>query len=211
MLIKICGITRMEDALSACDCGVNALGFIFVPSSPRFISPEAAGKIIAALPPFVVPVGVFVNESRERIEAVISHSGIRAIQLHGEEMPAETSGYVVPVIKGFRVRESFAVNSLDAYRVSAYLLDSYSERVHGGTGKTFDWSIAVAANHSRRIILGGGLNPQNVSEAVIGVRPYAVDVSSGVEVSSGIKDARRMKEFVQNARAAAETAQIPHP
>jgi phosphoribosylanthranilate isomerase len=209
--IKICGITRPEDALVACEYGANALGFIFVPSSPRYVSPAAAGRIIAGLPPFVAPVGVFVNETRDRINETIASSGIRVIQLHGEETAEEAASYAVPVIKGFRVREGFDVESLDAYPVSAFLLDSHSGHMHGGTGKTFDWSIAVGANQSRRIILGGGLTPQNVAEAVTRVRPYAVDVSSGVEVSPGIKDVRRIKEFIQNARAAAEEAQIPHP
>jgi phosphoribosylanthranilate isomerase len=206
----MCGITRLDDALAACESGANALGFIFVPSSPRYISPEAAGKIIAELPPFAVPVGVFVNESRERIGEFIGTSGIRAIQLHGEEAPAETRGYTVPVVKGFRVGRGFSVASLDRYDVSACLLDAYSEQAHGGTGETFDWSVAVEAGRSRRIILGGGLNPLNVFEAVARVRPYGVDVSSGIEVSPGVKDARRMREFVRNARAAAETAHDPH-
>jgi phosphoribosylanthranilate isomerase len=209
--IKICGITRREDAHAACACGADALGFIFVPSSPRYISPEAAGQIIAGLPPFVVPVGVFVNETRSGIGAAMAASGVRAIQLHGEEAPADTLCYPVPVIKGFRVRDGFRPTALDPYPVSAFLLDAYSESAHGGTGLRFDWSIAVAATQSRRIILGGGLTPHNVAEAVALVSPYAVDVSSGVEVSPGVKDPGRMQQFIQNARTAAEAAQTPHP
>jgi phosphoribosylanthranilate isomerase len=209
--IKICGITRLEDALRAAELGVDAIGFIFVSSSARFIEPGAARKIIQELPPFTTPVGVFVNEKRERIDAVLRSSGIRALQLHGEEAPGEITGFQVPVIKGFRVRQGFDVAVLDRYDVSAHLLDAHVEGAHGGTGRTFDWNIAVEANRDRRIILSGGLIPRNVAAAIRQVRPYGVDVSSGVELSPGIKDASLMQEFVHRAREAAAVAAGSYP
>jgi phosphoribosylanthranilate isomerase len=200
--IKICGITRREDALWACEAGADALGFVFVEASPRYVRPDHAADLIAELPPFVTPVGVFVNETRERIRDIVRTTGIRALQLHGEESPEETLGYSVPVIKGFRVRTGFDAALLDRYPAAAHLLDAFSEKAHGGTGLTFDWAVAAGAARSRNIVLSGGLRPENVAAAVLQVRPYAVDTSSGVESSPGIKDKQRVKEFVANARDA---------
>ena len=202
MKIKICGITNREDAHAAVDAGADALGFIFVPASRRYLSRDAAASIIASLPPFVIPVGVFVNERRKLIMETIRRTGIRCLQLHGEETPEETADYPVPVIKGFRVGPEFMSGALSSHRTSAYLLDAYVEGKYGGTGKRFDWNIAVAAKEYGRVILSGGLTPDNVGEAVRFVQPYAVDVSSGVEAAPGIKDHAQVERLIRAARGA---------
>lgn len=195
MKVKICGITRLEDALFAAEQGVDALGFIFVRTSPRYIDPDAAGCIVRALPPFVTPVGVFVNEPREEILRAIAISGIRCLQLHGDEPPGETEGYPVPVIKGFRVGRNFDPVLLRSYLTPAYLLDAHVAGLHGGTGTTFDWNVAVRAKEHGRIILSGGLKPENVADAIRTVQPYAVDLCSGVESLPGVKDPDRVLRF----------------
>ncbi len=197
MKVKFCGMTRLEDALFAVDHGVDAIGFIFVRTSPRYIDPDAAGCIIRSLPPFVTPVGVFANEPREEIQRAIAIAGIRCLQLHGDEPPGETEGYAVPVIKGFHVGGNFDPVILSSYLTPAHLLDSQVAGMRGGTGKTFDWNIAVQAKQYGRIILSGGLTPENVAEAVRTVRPYAVDVCSGVESLPGVKDPDRMLRFLR--------------
>jgi phosphoribosylanthranilate isomerase len=200
--VKICGITRLEDALVACEAGADALGFIFVGSSPRYIRPADAARIVEALPPFVTPVGVFVNETRARVTEIAGATGIRALQLHGEEPPEEAAEYALPVVKGFRVWPGFDHSELDRYRCAAYLLDAFSEKAHGGTGTTFDWTIAARAARLHRIVLSGGLHPENVAAAIAQVRPHAVDVSSGVEKSPGIKESAMLRRFIANARGA---------
>jgi phosphoribosylanthranilate isomerase len=203
MKVKICGITRPEDALFAAARGADALGFIFVKASPRFIDPDAAGLIIGQLPPFVTPVGVFVNEHRESILRTIARSGIRCLQMHGEESPGDTEGYAVPVIKSFRVGEAFDPELLAAYGTSACLLDTFVGGSHGGTGKTFDWRIALDAKRYARIILSGGLTPGNVTDAISTVQPYAIDLSSGVESAPGVKDHAKVRALFERIREAA--------
>lgn len=200
--VKICGITSMEDASAAFEGGADAVGFIFYRKSPRYITPLAASRIVAGLGPFITTVGVFVNESPDGIKAAISASGIDCVQLHGEEGPGECIGYGVDVIKAVRVRDSSDIERLRDFPVSAYLLDTYREGMHGGTGEAFDWEIAVEAKRSGRVILSGGLDPDNVGEAVRSVRPYAVDVSSGVESAPGMKDPDKVLRFIKEARAA---------
>lgn len=200
--VKICGITSMEDASVAFEGGADALGFIFYRKSPRYITPLAASRIIAGLGPFITTVGVFVNESPDEIRAVIGAAGIDCVQLHGEESPLECLGYGVDVIKAIRVRGIGDIERIGEYHVSACLLDTYREGMHGGTGEAFDWDMAVEAKASGRIILSGGLNPDNVGEAVRRVRPYAVDASSGVESAPGRKDPDRVLRFIKEARAA---------
>ncbi len=195
MKVKICGITRQEDALAAVRAGADAVGFIFVRSSKRWIEPEKARAIIGTLPPSVIPVGVFVNAGRDAISAIIEVSGIRLIQLHGEESPEEASSFPLPVWKGFRVGPSFDLGSLAAYQVEGYLLDSYVAGMHGGSGRRFDWNVAVAAKKYGRVILSGGITPENVGEAMRDVAPYAIDVSSGVESSPGLKDEAKMRQL----------------
>lgn len=202
MKVKICGITRIEDAVAAVEEGADAIGLIFASASPRYIEPDRAREIIRQLPPFVTPVGVFVNESRGGILRTIGVTGIRCLQLHGGESPSDTEGYPVPVIKSFRVAEDFDLQSLAAYTADAYLLDAYSPASPGGTGKTFDWRIAGEALTLGRIILSGGITPANVAEAVRSVRPYAIDLSSGVESSPGVKDRMKIRALFEQIRSA---------
>ncbi len=198
--VKICGITNREDALCAVEEGADALGFIFYAPSPRYIPPERAGEIIRDLPPFVTPVGVFVNEDRERITSVAASAGLRAIQLHGDESPQDCQGYPVPVIRALRVGEGFDPETMTAYPVETFLLDTAKAGLYGGTGETFDWTFAKGASSYGRIILSGGINPDNVAEAICSVRPYAVDCGSGVEAEPGRKDHKKVAAFFQAVR-----------
>lgn len=200
--VKICGITNSDDALAAADAGADAVGFVFFRSSPRYIAPDEAARIVRLLPPFVTSVGVFVNEIPGRIEEIISETGIDMVQLHGDEPPSSCS-LSRRVIKGFRVRDVSSVDSLMPYQgfVSAFLLDTYSPDRFGGTGRTFPWDIAVHAKRFGNIILAGGLTPDNVDQAVETVKPFGVDVSSGVESAVGKKDVTKMRAFIARARA----------
>ena len=201
MRIKICGIILREDALGACEAGADALGFIFWQGSKRYIDPDEAKKIVKALPPFVTTVGVFVDERHDKISEIIELVGLDVVQLHGTEPPEFCDTIPRPVIKAFRVTGEEVVSELSRYNVSAYLLDTYREGVPGGTGKTFNWDLALEAKKSGKpIILSGGLHPGNVAEAIEKVRPYAVDVASGVEKEPGRKDYRKMEKFVKEAR-----------
>jgi phosphoribosylanthranilate isomerase len=193
--IKICGITRKEDALTAADAGADAIGFIFARSSPRYIEPGEAAEIISVLPPFMTPVGVFVNAGRDEVEQVIAASGVRCLQLHGEESPEETTGYRLPVIKAFRVGPDFSPTALQPYRTFAFLLDTFLPDRHGGTGITFDWDNVHEAKKIGRVILSGGLTPANVRDAVSRTAPYAIDVNSGVESGPGHKDREKIFEL----------------
>ncbi len=193
MKVKVCGITNIDDALYAAELGADAIGFIFVKSSLRYIAPKAARKIIQKLPPFIVPVGIFVDVSQEEIIGVIEQTGIRCIQLHGNEKPKQLTSFPVPVYKSFRVDSSFNPEILRRYKGSAYLLDTKISGELGGTGQKFDWEIAVKAKEYGRVILAGGLKPENIIEAVQKVRPYAVDVNSGVEEYPGKKDHGKLR------------------
>lgn len=198
--IKICGITNIEDALAAVEAGADALGFVFFEKSPRNISPEQAARIIRQLPPFVQIVGLFVNEQAAVINTIADQCGLDIVQLHGDESPEFCAGVKRRVIKAFRVRDQSSLDQIGDYDVAACLLDAWSPAARGGTGETFNWEIAAAAAASRCIILAGGLTSGNVAEAVKTVRPYAVDVSSGVENAPGCKDRRTMFEFCTNAK-----------
>lgn len=195
MKVKICGITNLEDALIAAYLGADALGFVFVKEGPRSITPDAARDIISKLPPFIVTTGVFVNSPEEEILSIIKQTRIQCVQLHGNESPAEYSKIKVPVIKAFHVDEHFIVNTIVRYPATAYLLDTYVKGKAGGTGKTFDWDIAVRAQAYGRIILAGGLTPENIGDAIRKVQPYAIDISSGIESSPGKKDKRKLQEL----------------
>lgn len=195
MKVKICGITNVDDALCAADLGADALGFIFVKLSPRYIAPLAAQKIIQKLPPFIVPVGVFVDTAYDVILDIIEQTGVGCVQLHGNESPKQLAKFPVPVYKSFRVDNNFDPEILRRYKGAAYLLDTYTDGALGGTGKTFDWNIAVAAKAYGRVILAGGLNPENIAEAVRKVQPYAVDINSGVESSPGKKDKHKLRQL----------------
>lgn len=199
--VKICGITNVEDALAAVDYGADALGFIFYEKSPRYVAPEKAREIIATLPSLVSTVGVFVNEDPPRMKEIMSYAGISILQLHGDEPPGICAEWP-RVIKCLRVGDFVDLKLLETFHVSAFLLDTYSPRQFGGTGQVFNWDIAVEAKRFGRIILSGGLTPDNIGNAVRRVKPYAVDVSSGVEQEKGKKDLKKMKAFIEKAKAA---------
>ena len=197
--VKICGVTRAEDALAAVRLGADALGFNFWPGSKRHITAAAARGIIARLPPFVTPVGVFVNQLEGEMLAIAAESGIQVFQLHGDEPPALCARLPLPVVKAIPVDQVRTLSRLLSYEVSAFLLDTPS-RGYGGSGEPFDWSLAEGVSDVAPVILAGGLTPENVAAAVRAVRPYAVDVASGVESSPGVKDTARMSRFFAAVR-----------
>ncbi|MEW6129722.1 MAG: phosphoribosylanthranilate isomerase [Acidobacteriota bacterium] len=199
--VKICGIRTFVEASAAVEQGADALGFNFWTKSPRYLAPDEARKIIHRLPPFVSCVGVFVNESAVRINQIVEQTGINAVQLHGDETP-EFIGDLLPVkiIKAFRVGEDFDINVLTRFSASAFLLDAKVKGEYGGTGMRFDWRIAIEAQKIAPIILAGGLTSANVSEAIQFVRPFAVDVCSGVEAEPGRKDLQKLREFLNKVR-----------
>jgi phosphoribosylanthranilate isomerase len=199
--VKICGITNLEDALHASSQGADALGFVFFKGSPRFIEPEQAGEITRLLPPFITTVGVFVNPGELEVRAALDASGVRVLQFHGTESPAFCDSFGVPYVKSLRVRNMASLKELSGYSgAAAYLLDAYSEAEFGGTGLTFNWDVAVEAGKMGRVILAGGLTQYNVANAVEHVRPYAVDVSSGVEATKGKKDHEAVRNFIAEAK-----------
>ena len=195
--IKICGITNKDDAILAAQLGASALGFIFYKKSPRYVSPFKVRKMIEELPPFVVPVGVFVNQNEGEVRDIVNFCGISTIQFHGDETPQYCRRFSkYKVIKAFRLKEDFDWKILTEYKtVSAYLFDTYQEDQYGGSGKTFNWDFLKGRKFDKPIILAGGLNPQNIFCAIETVNPYAVDVSSGVENSPGIKDENLLTEL----------------
>ncbi len=198
--IKICGITNEADASAAVHAGADALGFIFYGGSPRYVEPEQVADIVGGLPPFVVPVGVFVNASVDEVDEVCENTGIQVAQLHGDESPDFCTNVGRPVVKALRVRDASWKSDAAAYAVGAVLLDTYAEDRYGGTGVVFDWRLVEGSPH--RVILSGGLNPMNVAEAVRSVRPYGVDTGSGVEREPGRKDHGKIRAFVEAARGA---------
>lgn len=200
--VKICGITNAKDAAAAVESGADALGFIFYGKSPRFIEPEKAAGIINELPPFVTAVGVFVDETLDGVRKAVLESGVTCVQLHGAETPEFCDSVGGSVIKAFRIKGIEDIEAIKKYRAGAYLLDAFKTGVPGGTGKTFDWEIALEAKKLGRIILSGGLNPGNVLDAVRHVNPYAVDVSTGVEKSPGIKDPGLVRNFIEELKKA---------
>lgn len=198
MKVKICGLTNREDALAAVELGADVLGFIFA-ASPRQVTPEAARRIIDALPPFIKTVGVFVNEDAETIRDLISFCGLDLVQLHGDEPPDFCRGLMPRSIKALRIRDDSSLDVCPSFqgRVSGLLLDTYADDRAGGTGRTFDWSLAKKAKaYGMPIILSGGLRPTNIEHAVAVVEPYAVDVNSGVEDRPGKKSYALMEEFM---------------
>jgi phosphoribosylanthranilate isomerase len=195
--VKICGITRLEDALHAVQAGADALGFVFHDKSPRYLSPEKSASIIRELPPFVQVVGLFVNSDAEFVNRISDLCRIDIVQLHGDESPEYCDLIRRRVIKAFRVKDISSLDAVRNYRIAGILLDAYSPHAFGGTGVSFNWEFAKKVAGFGPIILAGGLNPDNVREAVELVKPYAVDVSSGVEVSPGIKDPEKVDAFVR--------------
>ncbi len=200
--VKICGITNIEDAVAAAEYGADAIGFVFQPKSPRAITPETAKNIVSSLPPFITTIGVFVNESKQEIERIIRYVGLNIVQLHGNE-PPDACQLNKKVIKAIRVKDLTDLEPLKRYNVSAFLLDTYSPHTMGGTGQIFNWDIAVEAKKFGRIILAGGLNHENIEEAIKWVLPYGIDVATGVESNKkGEKDHKKLKLFIEKAREA---------
>lgn len=199
---KICGITRIDDALAAVAAGADAIGFVFYAKSPRAVTAAQAWAIIAALPPFVTTVGLFVNASTCELNETLDAVPLDLLQFHGDETPEQCEGYHRPYIKALRVKAGDDIAAACAAYASAsgILLDTYVEGVPGGTGQAFDWSL-IPQGLSKPIILAGGLSVQNVAQAIAQVQPYAVDVSGGVEKSKGIKDHDKIRAFMQAVRA----------
>ncbi len=195
--VKVCGITRLEDALLASDLGADAIGFNFVAGSPRRITPEKAREIGAALPPFIVRVGVFADEPAASLGAMARRAGVQWLQLHGDEPPEVCSRLPLPWYKAHRVTPEFQPEDVARYHAPIFLLDGYAPGLRGGTGRPFDWGVARRASAYGRVILAGGLAVDSVAAALAASRPYAVDVNSGVESSPGIKDHRLLAEFMR--------------
>jgi len=201
--VKICGITNLADGMAAAEEGADALGFVFYEPSPRYIPVEAAARLIGQLPPFVLKVGVFVNAPEDLVVQASRECGLNLLQFHGDEPPEYCLQFGLMSMKAFRIRDTASLQALQNYRTDAWLLDAYAPGKPGGTGATFNWELArEAAAWGRPIFLGGGLNPDNVAEAVRCARPYAVDVSSGVETAPGRKDHAKVRAFLQAAKAA---------
>jgi phosphoribosylanthranilate isomerase len=201
--IKICGITNPEDAIAAADAGADALGFMFYAASPRYLSLEVAGEISAKLPPSIMRVGVFVNPEPEVVSSAIRCCRLSLLQFHGSESPEFCRQFGIKSMKAFRIKDADSLAQLSRYQTDMFLLDSYVPGRSGGTGEKFNWDLAIAAKEcGRPIFLAGGLTPQNVAQAVRLVRPYGVDVSSGVEAAPGKKDQQRIRAFVAAARSA---------
>jgi phosphoribosylanthranilate isomerase len=200
--VKICGITNREDAIGAMEAGADALGFVFYSKSPRYIAPRAAAEIIASLPPFISNVGLFVNASAQEVRQIIERTGIDTLQFHGEESAEDCAPFLRQCIKAFRIADAESLQQLAAFHTRAWLLDSFVPGEQGGTGVTFNWALAKqAVSLNRPVILAGGLTPENVQEAIRQVRPYAVDVSSGIESTPGKKDLNKVRSFIQHAKS----------
>lgn len=202
--VKICGITSLEDALAAVEAGADALGFMFYAPSPRCVRADQVRRIVEQLPPFVARVGVFVNSEEAFIRQTLREAGLDTVQLHGKEtVDLCRSLAPIPVMKAFRMEGPASLEALGAYAGCAWLLDSYVAGVFGGTGQIFNWDLACeAVRRGGRVVLAGGLSPENVARAVAAVSPYGVDVSSGVEISPGRKDPDKLRAFVAAAKSA---------
>lgn len=199
--VKICGITRINDALSAARLGAHAIGFVFWPKSSRYISPDAVREIVSSLPPFVSTVGVYVDPTSAWVEETSVKGGLSLLQFHGDESPEFCEQFSLPYIKAIRVREGMDLVQYASryHHASGMLLDTYTAEMPGGTGHTFDWKL-IPQDFPLPLILSGGLNPGNVSQAIKQTRPWAVDVSSGVEAAKGIKDEQKISAFMQGVR-----------
>jgi phosphoribosylanthranilate isomerase len=207
--VKFCGIASQEDARKALSVGPDALGFVFFKESPRYVTPETAEAIIKDMPPFISTVGIFVNEDPNFIEDCVYKCGLNTVQLHGDEDVAYCEDFKkggfkgVKLIKAVRVKDEESLRSIESCPADAILLDAYSSIVYGGTGKGFDKMLAILAKeYGRRIIVAGGLTPDNVYEIIKEVKPYGVDVSSGIESSPGRKNMELMEQFIEEVRRA---------
>src|SRR3989338_5765630 len=198
MRIKICGITNEEDALKVVHYGAWAVGFVFDKKSPRYVSPSKARKIVEALPPFVTPVGVFVNQKERAVRDICQFVRLQTLQFHGDEEPAYCKRFKdYKIMKAFRIRDDFDFAVLEQYKVDAYVFDAYQDNAFGGTGTTFNWHLIQPKQIKRPFILSGGLSAGNILQALETLKTYAVDVSSGVERSPGLKNHALVKEFLE--------------
>jgi phosphoribosylanthranilate isomerase len=202
--VKVCGITNAEDAWAAVEAGADALGFIFYEQSPRYVVPAVASRIIAELPPLIMPVGVFVNEGMATVRSIMDTCGLAMAQLHGDEHASYCRELSRPAMKALRLKDRGSLLALAEYQgrggVRGFVLDTFSELAYGGTGQVTDWALAADVAKSTRILLAGGLTPDNVAEAIRTVRPYGVDVSSGVESAPGKKDHAKIRAFLEAVR-----------
>jgi phosphoribosylanthranilate isomerase len=201
--VKICGVTRTADALAAARHGAHAIGLVFYRPSPRYVDPEAAAAIVRALPPFITTVGLFVDAEEDEVREVAARSGVQLLQFHGAESADFCSRFTLPYMKAVRVRPGVDLlqYARDFHRATALLLDAFQEDLHGGTGAVFDWGLIPPAL-PLPVVLSGGLTPENVTDAIRRVKPSAVDVSSGVEASKGIKDEAKIAAFITGVRNA---------
>jgi phosphoribosylanthranilate isomerase len=204
--VKICGITNTDDARVAVEAGVDMIGLIFYPPSPRYVTPAQARAIVASLPASVSAVGVFVNEDVETVSRIVRDSGVQMVQLHGEETPEFCQQLPWPVVKTFRFTVQVQPEMMRQYAVAAYLIEGFHADLYGGGGALADWQRVAMLHQYGRIMLAGGLTPENVRDAIRVVHPYAVDVCSGVEASPGRKDWHRVRAFVQGAKALLDTS-----
>jgi phosphoribosylanthranilate isomerase len=207
--VKICGITSLDDALRAAEAGADAVGLNFVPGTPRYVTPAAAATIVAGLPPFVCPVGVFWDHTPAHVAAVVDECGLGAVQLHGTEPPETVALMPRPVLKTIKVREAGDLAQLDRYKPAAFLLDSPARWSEGEARAPISWTLARDAADRGRVILAAGLTPETVAEAIRVARPWGVDVSSGVEAAPGRKDPAKVERFIRAARAAAAASESP--
>lgn len=202
--VKICGVTNMDDAVAAVRAGADAIGFVLYRHSPRYITPSAVKRIVQALPPFLVSVGVFVNEDPQRVRTIMDDCGLSLAQLHGDESSTYCERLNRPALRALRLRDHGSLLALAEYKgragVRGFVVDTYSDGAYGGTGQTSDWSLAAEAARAAPILLAGGLTPENVQMAIQHVRPYGVDVSSGVEHSPGKKDHAKIAAFLRAAK-----------
>jgi len=207
--VKICGITNADDAAAAVEAGADALGFNFYRKSPRYIEPALAKQIVAGLPPFVMPVGVFVNEDVTTVRSIMDACGLTIAQLHGDESAAYCEQLARPVIRALRLKDRASFLTLAEFQgrsgVRSFILDTFSESAYGGTGQVTDWALASEAAKSATILLAGGLTSANVGEAIRAVHPYGVDVSSGVERVPGRKDHAKIRAFLDAVRVVSST------
>ena len=204
MFVKVCGVTRLDDARAAVEAGANAVGFVFWPESPRFVDPYRARAIAAALPPFVTAVGLFVNQPASYVNGVASLLRLGAVQLHGDETPDFAASIAAPVIKAMPVERAHTWPN-----GATLLLDTHDPVKRGGTGRVVDWSAAAEVAATRRVLLAGGLTPENIADAIARVRPFGIDVSSGVECAPGIKDHARIRALFEAIHGTSDVTTRP--
>ena len=199
--VKICGITNLADALAAVEAGADALGLNFYEKSPRHVSLKTAAEISKQLPPFLMRVGVFVNADEDLVTRAIGECGLSLLQFHGDEPPEFCTQFGLMSMKAFRIRDAESLKQIPEFQTDAYLLDAYSPEARGGTGEKFNWDLAIEAQKfSKPIFLAGGLTPENVADAVRKVKPFGVDVASGVESAPGKKDTAKVRAFIDAVR-----------